>query len=98
MIPSRFEALPITVIEAMNAGLHIVYSPVGGIPDILEKYFPKTELSKVSKEEILKILSDIILNFKDSKQKDSLLYAQKFDWANIALETTKVYEECKSLK
>jgi len=97
VIPSRFEALPITVIEAMNAGLHIVYSPVGGIPDILERYFPKTELSEVSKEEILKVLSGIILNFNDSKRKDSLLYAQKFDWANIALETTKVYEECKSL-
>jgi len=28
VIPSNFEALPLTVIEAMNAGLHIVYTPV----------------------------------------------------------------------
>jgi len=36
VIPSRFEALPIAMIEAMNAGLHVIYTAVGGIPDVLE--------------------------------------------------------------
>ena len=35
VLPSRFEALPITILEAMNAGLYIMYTDVGGVSDIL---------------------------------------------------------------
>lgn len=93
VVPSRFEALPLTVIEAMNAGLHIVYTPVGGMPDILERYTSKTLLDRVSSEEIQKVLRGVISNFSQTDFK-SLSYAKQFDWKRIAQETSKTYSEC----
>jgi len=94
VIPSRFEALPIAIIEAMNAGLHIVYSPVGGVADILEKYPRRTTIQDISDKELENVLSKVISNFNENDVSESLSYAGKFDWKNIAKDTSKVYTEC----
>ncbi len=91
VLPSRFEALPITIIEAMNAGLHIVYSPVGGLPEILEKYPRKTKINEVSEKNLENILTKVISNFENEYLQQSLDYASRFDWKNIAYETAKIY-------
>ena len=36
LLPSNFEGMPMTIIEAMGTGLPIVASAVGGVPDMLE--------------------------------------------------------------
>lgn len=95
VIPSKFEALPLTIIEAMNAGLHIAYTPVGGIPDILKEYSEKTILTEGSSNEIQSVLTTLVSHFSiTNKMHDSLIYAQKFDWHHITIETSKVYAEC----
>jgi len=92
-MPSRFEGLPLPIIEAMNAGLHIVYTPVGGMPDILNQYSMKTLLNEISPNEIYRILTNVVSNFTNYKDHDSLSYAQKFDWDNIAFKTNEVYSQ-----
>ena len=41
ILPSKFEALPLTILEAMAADLQIIYSNVGGVNDILQGYSKK---------------------------------------------------------
>ena len=99
ILPSKFEALPLTIIEAMNAHLHIVYSPVGGVSDILEGYSKKTLLSNVTSENIYNI---IITLLKDElylrNDINSYDYAEKFDWDNISKEINQIYKKLKEKK
>ena len=52
ILPSKFEALPLTILEAMAADLHIIYSNVGGVNDILQGYTKKNMLKSIAPEEI----------------------------------------------
>ena len=36
LLPSKFEGMPMTIIDAMGTGLPVVASAVGGVPDMLE--------------------------------------------------------------
>ena len=97
VVPSRSEAMPLTILEAMNVGLHIVYTPVGGIPDILKEYPLKTQLRAVSENEIYNVLSNLIASDLDNTQRlSSLKYAQGFDWKQAIKDITTVYERLTS--
>ncbi len=98
-LPSRFEGLPLTLIEAMNAGLHIIYSPVGGIPEFIHDYSRKSILKASTSNEIQNVLLDVISDFSATEGlNESLIYARKFNWENLAQETIKVFEECLNHK
>jgi glycosyltransferase involved in cell wall biosynthesis len=81
------------VIEAMNAGLHIVYTAVGGIPDILEGYLGKTMLADGSTNEIVKTLLMLIPKYNAKEDDRSIVYARQFDWKNVAKQVEMIYSE-----
>jgi len=92
--PSKFEALPITIVEAMNAHLHIVYTPVGGVPDILEEYSQKTMLKHATTDEIQKVLINLMTDLNSTtKSGNSLANAERFDWNTIADSVNKAYRD-----
>lgn len=94
VLPSKFEGLPLSIIEAMNANLYIVYSNVGGVNDILQGYAKKKILVNPIHEEIYKILVE---NYRDKSitevHQPSIIYAQSFDWLMIAKEVADLYRE-----
>jgi len=98
VIPSKFEALPLALMEAMNAGLHIVYTEVGGILDIIKNYNAKTLLPQVSVPLFKEVLLKIISNTFEKANETSLSYARQFDWKKIVDDTLLVYENCISNK
>ena len=86
--------MPIIVLEAMNAGLHIVYAPVGGIPDILKGFSSKTALKQISDSEIHDVFLKLISSGLDNPDlMNSLTYAQSFDWIHIREEIISVYAQ-----
>jgi glycosyltransferase involved in cell wall biosynthesis len=97
VLPSKSEALPLTILEAMATQLHIIVTPVGGIPEVLQEYPYKTYLSSLSPE----ILCDAILEVVDADKKRSI-ESQKlsgklmanFDWRRITSQTEEVYIAC----
>ncbi|TVP41712.1 glycosyltransferase family 4 protein [Candidatus Nitrosocosmicus arcticus] len=99
VLPSKFEGLPLTIIEAMTANLHIVYSNVGGVRDILQGYSKKSMLTHATPEEISKTLVDLC---KDGSLKEidnlSTTYVQTFDWSKIAGDLSLIYKELKLMK
>jgi glycosyltransferase involved in cell wall biosynthesis len=97
ILPSKFEALPLTIIEAMNAHLFIIYSSVGGVGGILEGYNKKAKLPGITAQDIfdetLKVTSCQSLDTIDNA---SVEYANTFDWKSIANKINRIYEELAS--
>jgi glycosyltransferase involved in cell wall biosynthesis len=93
VIPSRFEGLPITILEAMAASLHILYTPVGSLPEILEDYSSKTMIKESNTQEIYLNLKRVIGNGFDSFVFDyDLSEIIPFDWKNITLKIYQFYQ------
>jgi len=95
LLPSKWEALPITLIEAMAARLRIVSTPVGGIPDVLEGYPLKVIIndSKPSTifEALYKVCDDYDYDLKIVSEIED--YVKQFDWNVIASRVEHVYNE-----
>ncbi len=95
ILPSKFEGLPLTILEAMAADLHIIYSDVGGVNEILQGYSKKNMLKSISPEEIshtcLTLFGHGINKFNSSYTG----YAFNFDWQDIVRRINDVYEETK---
>ena len=68
VLPSKYEGMPMTIVEAMAAGMPIVASEVGGIPDMLEDGVSAV-LRKPSAQDFADALENIISN---EKQREAL--------------------------
>lgn len=96
ILPSKSEALPITILEAMAAQLHIVTTPVGGIPDVLQTYPYRTFIKQPSPLEICEAILDAITQTHEKlaeTEHQPPKYIENFDWRKIAYQVEKVYHE-----
>ena len=77
--PSKFEGMPMTLIEAMGTGLPIIASNVGGIPDMLSSQ--KEALLIEPKEE--KIIEALEMVYSDAKKREY--------WGRNALQRSSLF-------
>lgn len=95
--PSRSEGLGVSFLEAMAAGVPVIGSRVGGIPDFLEDHqtglFCDPDQPQDIAEKIKLILEDESLR-KNIVKKARALVEEKYDWNKIAGEYRRLYENC----
>ena len=95
LLPSVYEGMPVTLIEAMGTGLPIVASWVGGIPDMIEHEVSGL-LIKPELEELVSTMERIIADGKlrtriGEAAKDR---AEKFSASNMCKGYMEVYQGC----
>jgi glycosyltransferase involved in cell wall biosynthesis len=92
--PSLSEGLGNSFLEAMAAGLPVIGTPVGGIPDFLfdreTGLFCKTKDPESIAEKIKIILNDEMLKNKLIKNGRKLV-EEKYDWDKIAFDMKNVF-------
>lgn len=93
LLPSRYEGMPMTIIEAMGTGLPIVATAVGGVPDMLTDHqsglLVECEPEAVSRA-VLELMDDEALREKLGKnaKKDSRRFSAEY----MAEEYCRVYQ------
>lgn len=98
VLPSRSEGQPLTLLEAMASQLHILSTPVGGIPETLDGYPFKRFMSEPTPVGIAAGLGEALKKLSEHEDfdKEALAYVERFDWTNVTAETEKVYSYVSS--
>jgi len=94
VLPSRSEPFGISILEAMNAGLPIIATPVGGIPELVSE--PNGLLVR---PESPSALSEAIQTmYEDSERrsqisKSNMKKAAQYHWETICRQYIQIYED-----
>jgi glycosyltransferase involved in cell wall biosynthesis len=95
VLPSKMETFPLVILEAMYAGLPIVSTDVGDIPDIITNGINGFIVAPNDSEELYRKCL-ILLGNKKMRQKMGTVNketAKKYTWKNIALSTFTLYQK-----
>lgn len=92
VLPSKYEGMPMTLIEAMGTALPIVASNVGGIPDMIEdnkEGLLCTPVAGSIVEQLVRLIEDNHL--RENLGKAAFESSDKFSSAKMAEEYEKIY-------
>ena len=94
-LTSRSEALAYTIIEAAQAGLPIVASRVGGIPEVIPNEKLGLLVPSGSSTEVTSALVTLIQNedLRQSLGKSATTHGENFSLSRMVRETCAVYEK-----
>ena len=92
-LPSKYEGIPITIIEALGTGLPIVASNVGGIPDMITNGKDGL-LCEPTVDSVVEKLEQFIKNksLREQCGRNALETAKRFSAENMAREYLKIYK------
>ena len=97
VLPSLYEGMPMTLIEAMGTGMPILASNVGGIPDMIENE-KSGLLCEPTVDSVSKGLERLIES-KDKRKKygeNAIINSEKFSSYKMARDYYTIYENaCK---
>lgn len=94
LLPSKYEGMPITLIEAMGSGMPIIASNVGGIPDMIE-HGKEGLLINPNLDELVEAMM-LLMNNHDLREKLGVaarIKAQQFSSKNMCQGYIEQYEK-----
>lgn len=96
LVPSKYEGFGIVVLEGMAAGIPVIASKVGGIPEIIEDHKSGILVPPQNPEKIAEAVFELMSNDKlyDEISKAGKIRAQEFSWDKFAKDTIEVYLKC----
>ena len=97
VLPSLFEGMPMTLIEAMGTGMPILASNVGGIPDMIENE-KSGLLCEPTVEGVVAGLERLIFSEEDRKLygQNAVISSEKFSADKMAKDYYEIYlKACK---
>jgi glycosyltransferase involved in cell wall biosynthesis len=101
VLSSRWEGLPLTIIEAMLAGLPVVATGVGGVPELIEHGITGLLVSAGNASMLAEALHQLL---QDKKLRQEMGEAgrkralEKFSLDRMLQETTNVYQDVAKLR
>lgn len=92
ILPSLFEGMPVTLIEAMGCAMPIIASNVGGIPDMIENDFSGL-IIQPNTEDLVAAMKTIIANeaLRSKLGKNALISSKKFSSENMCKGYLSLY-------
>lgn len=95
VLPSLKEAFGLVLIEAMHAGLPIIASQVGGIPEIIMDQKNGILIEPANKNSLVKALNKLLSKDELAKQlsKNGLEHWKNFSASQMAEKTGQIYQE-----
>jgi len=93
VLPSKWEAQSVSIIEAMASHLHIVTTFVGDSPSVLEGYPRKNFMRGFRSIDVARAVKEAISSPNESGSPDPriVVYVRNFDWNVIVRKNEMVY-------
>jgi len=93
VMPSQsFEGFGLAIVESLACGTPVLCTPVGGMPEILEKFSPDLITETITVESIADKLAQIMLGKLPlpSREECQNYTIKNYDWTNIAQQVRQV--------
>ncbi len=93
VLPSLMEATSISGLEAMGAGLPLVGTRVGGIPELIQDGVNGYLCNPADPQDMAEKINQLLgANFKELGNNSRLMVEENFDWSRIAQKTYMAYK------
>lgn len=95
ILPSRFEPFGIVLLEAMAAGVPVIASNAGAVPEILEEGKLGLIFENGNIDSLAAKVENVLANEKDAQKRanEARESLSRYSWQKIAEETLQVYME-----
>jgi len=97
VLPSRWEGLPMVILEAMSRGMSIIATGVGGIPEVVENGKEGILISPEDPETLAQAINDLIENEELREKLGQAAYKKVKDKYSIEAYSTNMLDFYSSL-